>query len=232
MEQVIDTMCYFSAVYLSIIICMSGMSLFIQMLVMNIYHIDPVPAIPPCLKRLMRCSRVLRTRPKKASVGCITQYTNPQEEMTEADSNANSTNKPTMHVDNRAVVQELKKITSHQRRRETDKALRAEWHLAANILDRICFFVFLGIHVILLLVALTLLPISEHISDSKWCDTLEVYRYVTGSAGRFKNTYGLLNPTALKISTLYKNFQFMGKIWTLWNSTQNILPIHWNMYIL
>ena len=58
--------------------------------------------------------------------------------------------------------------------------------------------------------------------------------------GYFKNTYELLNPRALKISMLYKNriFECMGRIFfvwnfkdTLWNSTQNIWPIHWKMYI-
>ena len=58
--------------------------------------------------------------------------------------------------------------------------------------------------------------------------------------GRFKNAYELLNLRALKISTLYKNhiFQYMGKIFCmdfkgyLWNSTQNILPIHWKIQFL
>ena len=58
--------------------------------------------------------------------------------------------------------------------------------------------------------------------------------------GRFKNEYELLNLRALKISTLHTNhiFQCMDKIlgWnfkgTLWNSSQNILPIHWKMDIL
>ena len=52
----------------------------------------------------------------------------------------------------------------------------------------------------------------------------------------FKNTYELLNPGALNILMFYKDriFQYMGKIYcgwnfkgTLWNSIQNILPIHW-----
>ena len=51
-----------------------------------------------------------------------------------------------------------------------------------------------------------------------------------GGLWRFKNTYELLNLSALKISTLYENriFQCMGN---LWNSTQNILPIHWKMCV-
>ena len=60
------------------------------------------------------------------------------------------------------------------------------------------------------------------------------------SGGRFKNTYELLNLRALKISKLHKNhiFQCMGKIFCVefqrvpLNSTQNILPIHWKMWIL
>ena len=58
--------------------------------------------------------------------------------------------------------------------------------------------------------------------------------------GRFKNTYELLNLRALKISMLYKNISF--NVWVryfvwnfkgyLWNSIQNILPIHWKMWIL
>ena len=55
--------------------------------------------------------------------------------------------------------------------------------------------------------------------------------------GRFKNAYELLNLRALKISILYKNHAFqcmsMISVWNfkgyLWNSTQNILPIHWKM---
>ena len=59
-------------------------------------------------------------------------------------------------------------------------------------------------------------------------------------ACRFKNTYGLLNPRALRISMLYTIISF--NVWvryfvwnfkgTFSNSIQNILPIHWKMYIL
>ena len=64
--------------------------------------------------------------------------------------------------------------------------------------------------------------------------------WVKIQGGGFKNTYELLNPRALKISTLHKILSF--NVWvryfvwnfkgTLWNSTQNILPIHWKLYIL
>ena len=57
-----------------------------------------------------------------------------------------------------------------------------------------------------------------------------------GGGGRFKNTYELLNLRALKISMLYKNHINVWVryfVWNfkryLWNSTQNILPIHWKM---
>ena len=53
------------------------------------------------------------------------------------------------------------------------------------------------------------------------------------SGGHFKNTYELLNLRALKFSPVNK----MGKIYfvrnfkgTLWNSTQNIIPIHWKVW--
>ena len=56
---------------------------------------------------------------------------------------------------------------------------------------------------------------------------------------RFKNTYELLNLRALKFSPVNKIhiFQCMGKImWNfkgaLWNSTQNISPIHWKIQFL
>ena len=61
----------------------------------------------------------------------------------------------------------------------------------------------------------------------------EQYHY--GARGAFQRAYELLNLRALKISMLYKNhiFQCTGKIFCvefqsyLWNSTQNILPVHW-----
>ena len=64
-------------------------------------------------------------------------------------------------------------------------------------------------------------------------------RASTGTGGRFKNTFELLNLRALRISMLYKIISF--NVWVkyfvwifkgyLWNSTQNILPIHWKMWI-
>ena len=58
--------------------------------------------------------------------------------------------------------------------------------------------------------------------------------------GHFKKVYELLNLRAPKIPILCKNciFQCMGKIFcvefqsALWNSTQNIWPIHWKMCII
>ena len=46
--------------------------------------------------------------------------------------------------------------------------------------------------------------------------------------GRFKNTYELLNLRALEFSPVDK-ISIKG---TLWNSTQYILPIHWEIWFL
>ena len=58
--------------------------------------------------------------------------------------------------------------------------------------------------------------------------------------GHFKNTYELLNVRALKISLVNKSTSFNAWVWyfvwnfkgTFWNSTQNILPIHWKIWLL
>ena len=60
------------------------------------------------------------------------------------------------------------------------------------------------------------------------------------AGGHFKNTYELLNVRALKFPCCIKIISF--NVWVryfvwnfkghLWNSTQNILPIHWKMWIL
>ena len=60
-----------------------------------------------------------------------------------------------------------------------------------------------------------------------------------GPRGRFKNTYELLNLRALKFQCCRKNISFNVSVryfvWNfkgyLWNSTQNILPIHWNQWL-
>ena len=57
---------------------------------------------------------------------------------------------------------------------------------------------------------------------------------------RFRNTYELLNLRALKFRLCIKIVFFSVWVWyfvwnfksSLWNSTQNILPIHWEMWIL
>ena len=58
--------------------------------------------------------------------------------------------------------------------------------------------------------------------------------------GGFKNTYELLNLRALKFSSVTESTSF--NVWvkyfvwnfkgTLWNSTQNIIPIHWKIWFL
>ena len=60
------------------------------------------------------------------------------------------------------------------------------------------------------------------------------------SRGHFKNTYELLNVWALNFHMWIKSTSF--NVWVkyfvcnfkgnLWNSTQNILPIHWKMWSL
>ena len=67
------------------------------------------------------------------------------------------------------------------------------------------------------------------------CHPSNSYRHLFLNWGRLKNAYELLNSRALNISTLYKiascNVWVRSIAWnfkgTLWNSTQNILPIHW-----
>ena len=66
----------------------------------------------------------------------------------------------------------------------------------------------------------------------------QVVRYRVGRGGGGQNVWKLLNLRALKCSPANKIhiFQCMGKIfewnfrWYLWNSTQNILPIHGRMH--
>ena len=55
--------------------------------------------------------------------------------------------------------------------------------------------------------------------------------WASWGGGDIKKEYKLLNLRALRISTSYNNliFQCVG---TLWNSTQNILTIHWQICIL
>ena len=68
----------------------------------------------------------------------------------------------------------------------------------------------------------------------------EMACHLVGSGGRLKNTYELLNVRALKFSHVNKSTSFI--VWvkcfmwnfkcTLWNSTQNNLPIHWKTSFL
>ena len=72
------------------------------------------------------------------------------------------------------------------------------------------------------------------------CHSISLRLCLLKSGGHFKNTYELLNLRALKFSPVDKIyiFQCMGKmfLWnfkgTLWNSTQNIWPIHWRICFL
>ena len=69
---------------------------------------------------------------------------------------------------------------------------------------------------------------------------VSLYEVRPWPGGRFKNTYELLNLRALNFSPANKihKFQCMGMIFCVefqrypWNSTQNILPIHWKIWLL
>ena len=94
-----------------------------------------------------------------------------------------------------------------------------------------------------------LVDIPAHFME--WCDSTPrvfclIFVLISHSSqilwtpkGRLKNTYQVINLWALKIKPVYKNriFQCMRRCleWnfkaTLWNTTQNILPIHWQLCI-
>ena len=87
---------------------------------------------------------------------------------------------------------------------------------------------------------------SKHDLKSFWYKNLHIHHSSVTTygnlyrrpGGRFKNTYELLNLRALNFLPVNKILTF--NVWlryfvwnfkvTLWNSTQSILPIHWNIW--
>ena len=67
----------------------------------------------------------------------------------------------------------------------------------------------------------------------KWSYSKNACFLLCWLGGHFKNTFELLNLRALKFSSMNKIyiFQCTGKIF-LWNSAQNIFPIHWKIWFL
>ena len=72
-----------------------------------------------------------------------------------------------------------------------------------------------------------------------WCFRICMQYIHQNVQGRLKNTYKLVNLETFKSSPLNKLhiFQCMGNIFCvdkgyLWNSAQNILPVHWKMLFL
>ena len=82
--------------------------------------------------------------------------------------------------------------------------------------------------------------VSHFVSASVCCELVMLRLFFLPPWGCFKNTYELLNVRALKFPPVDKIhiFQCMDKIFcvdfkgTIWNSTQNILPIHWKIWFL
>ena len=74
--------------------------------------------------------------------------------------------------------------------------------------------------------------ITTTFPKGQWVKQLICYYMYKGPWGHFKSAYKLLNLRALKFSPVNEIhfFQWMGKIF--WNSTQNILPIHWKIWFL
>ena len=129
------------------------------MIILNVYHVDPVPPVPRWLKWITGTQKSVAPENDNEgginSVPSLRRYTKTEPKLSTECSDANS-----RQNDNNAILElleNLAKATKYGYGSESEESLRAEWQLAAKKLDRFFFVLFLIINLILALLFLIIM---------------------------------------------------------------------------
>ena len=152
------TLIFLPAIYLTVIMCISGISTVFQIAVLHCYHMYPLREIPGWLKKVQACTCfsmkcTSRSRDNEVVPDLGDNGDPDKHDLNTGDQNVHSTHNEceepsTLGKDN-APSPSL--ITEEIRAREEEENLHREWKNLAEYFDRLLFFIFTAIHLFILL---------------------------------------------------------------------------------
>ena len=121
----------------------------IQMAVLNVYHKVPLTPVPEWLKALIRRLQYIggSERVEDAPV-------NDDQKIKEVNTTTETTDGKQLVDEGSGILNEVRKITDKMESHFAGEDLREEWEIVGRVMDRFCFFIFITVHLILLVIAI------------------------------------------------------------------------------
>ena len=158
-----------AAIYLTAIMCICGVSIILQMAVLNCYHVYPLREVPGWVKKMQACM--------SCNVGCSPTEQNNKvypcsDEKVHVVSTGSRNEGKTLNItqskdkcgDNKSsgVVENSMShsdmIINKIKMDEADETLRLEWKELGRLCDRLLFIIFATIHALMILVIFAIMP--------------------------------------------------------------------------
>ena len=156
-----------AAIYLTAMMCICGISIFVQMAILNCYHVYPLREIPGWLKRIQACISCVMVCGRKPGRNDVVPYSGGENGHTNKsgseDQSANLTNTESTGVKTECspekdVTPHIDVITNKIQTDEANENLRLEWMGLAKHLDRLFLIIFGIIHLFMIIMIFFVMP--------------------------------------------------------------------------
>ena len=149
--------------------CICGISMILQMAVMNCYHIYPLRQIPGWLKRVQTCMSCVIGSPCRSNKNDVSSNNS---DIGHANKPAHKFGEQSLHItqiednevkgDSSTLEKNTREATNAMsnkfRTDEEDENLRQEWMELARNVDRVLLFTFTTIHIFMILLVFVIMP--------------------------------------------------------------------------
>ena len=143
------------AIYLTVTICISAVSMVVQMIILNIYHKAPLSPVPTWLKRAQQISTCPHGIMPVADISNGLEEESTKENPNMAKS-ADKTPAKASASDRNGDPVEI----CDESNETAEESLRQEWQMVARMMDKIFFIVFLLLQLSLIIGIISIIPWS------------------------------------------------------------------------
>ena len=137
-----------TAKYLTTTICVSAMSMIIQVAILNIYYKEPLVPVPGWLRHVTRCHLCTRGNRRVESEPISNQE--KEGDVDESCARESTEFGKQRQAEDNNITPEPRQITSGMDRRVSGEVMQEEWKRVGQILDRSFFFIFIAIELCLI----------------------------------------------------------------------------------
>ena len=138
---------FLTAKYLTTTICLSALSMIIQVAILNIYHKEPLVPVPVWLQCTIQCLSCGRANRRVTDEPMETK-----KKLDATKQRKRSVMGQEMQAENSVIQCETCKITGAANRHDVVEDLREEWKQVGQVLDCLFFIAFIMIQLILIII--------------------------------------------------------------------------------